>query len=207
MTGWKIITPPISSSPVFTSPSKNWGALKLADSAQRLLSGLASLLPTAPRSCADGSVCACACAGAGSIATDKAPQKLRRRGTGRFGASLLEREDPLPVVLHADDDPALLLRLVVERLREGADLGVGQALARGRRRTRASRRRAARASRAARRRRPWCTRASAGRRSSCRTPRTGRRPIIRWMPSGLPALLSFSSSLGSLVRNGLPSLS
>ena len=26
------------------------------------------------------------------------------------------------------------------------------------------------------------------------------------MPSGLPALLSFSSSFGSLVRNGLPSL-
>src|SRR5437667_9998600 len=35
----------------------------------------------------------------------------------------------------------------------------------------------------------------------------GRRPIIRWMPSGLPALLSLSNSLGSLVRNGLPSLS
>ena len=35
----------------------------------------------------------------------------------------------------------------------------------------------------------------------------GRRPIIKWMPSGLPALLSFRSSLGSLVRNGLPFLS
>ena len=34
----------------------------------------------------------------------------------------------------------------------------------------------------------------------------GRRPIIKWIPSGLPALLSFSRSLGSLVRNGLPFL-
>jgi hypothetical protein len=32
---------------------------------------------------------------------------------------LLEREDPLPVVLHADDDPALRLHSSVERLREG----------------------------------------------------------------------------------------
>src|SRR5262245_13816111 len=42
----------------------------------------------------------------------------------------LEREDPLPVVLHADDDPALLRGLVVERLREGADLAVRQSLGR-----------------------------------------------------------------------------
>src|SRR5262249_59692984 len=41
-------------------------------------------------------------------------------------ASLFEREDALPVVLHADHDPTLLLRLVVERRGEGADLGVGQ---------------------------------------------------------------------------------
>ena len=34
-----------------------------------------------------------------------------------------------------------------------------------------------------------------------------RAPIIRWMPSGLPALLSFRRSLGSLVRIGLPLLS
>src|SRR5262249_30045319 len=44
--------------------------------------------------------------------------------------SLLEREDALPVVLHADDGPALRLRLVVERGREGADPAVGQALRR-----------------------------------------------------------------------------
>src|SRR5215510_4164558 len=42
----------------------------------------------------------------------------------------LERENILPVVLHADDDPAALLRLVVERLGEGANLGVGQPLGR-----------------------------------------------------------------------------
>jgi hypothetical protein len=34
----------------------------------------------------------------------------------------------------------------------------------------------------------------------------GRRPIIRWMLSGLPALLSLISSFGSLVRSGLPFL-
>src|ERR1043166_897198 len=34
----------------------------------------------------------------------------------------LEREDPLPIVLHADHDPALLLRLGHQRVREGADL-------------------------------------------------------------------------------------
>ena len=33
---------------------------------------------------------------------------------------------------------------------------------------------------------------------------TGRRPIIRWMPSGLPALSSFRISFGSFVRIGLP---
>src|SRR5208337_4578320 len=45
-------------------------------------------------------------------------------------ATLFEREDALPVVLHADDEPAVLLRLVVERLRERADLRVGQPLSR-----------------------------------------------------------------------------
>ena len=34
--------------------------------------------------------------------------------------------------------------------------------------------------------------------ANCRTPRYGRRPIIRWMPSGFPASLSFRSSFGSL---------
>src|SRR5215213_10300675 len=39
---------------------------------------------------------------------------------------LLEREYGLPVILHADDGPTLLLCLVIKRLREGADLGTGQ---------------------------------------------------------------------------------
>ena len=43
-------------------------------------------------------------------------------------ALLLEREDPFPVVLHADDCPALFLRLVVQRLGEGADPGIGEPL-------------------------------------------------------------------------------
>ena len=38
-------------------------------------------------------------------------------------ALLLESEDPFPIVLHADDRPTILLRLVVERLGESADLG------------------------------------------------------------------------------------
>src|SRR5262249_56171979 len=44
--------------------------------------------------------------------------------------SLLKRKNALPVILHADHRPAVLLRLVVKRLREGADLAVGQALGR-----------------------------------------------------------------------------
>ena len=43
---------------------------------------------------------------------------------------LCSREDLLPVVLHADDGPAVLLRLVVKRLRKGTKLGVRQALCR-----------------------------------------------------------------------------
>ena len=34
----------------------------------------------------------------------------------------IESKDAVPVVLHADHDPALALRLVIERLGEGADL-------------------------------------------------------------------------------------
>ena len=44
--------------------------------------------------------------------------------------ALRGREDLLPVVLHADDGPAVLLRLVVERLRKGTELGVRQSLGR-----------------------------------------------------------------------------
>src|SRR5271166_2518961 len=42
--------------------------------------------------------------------------------------SRLEREYPLPVGLHTYDDPRVLDCLIVERLSEGADLGVGKAL-------------------------------------------------------------------------------
>src|SRR5262249_46445239 len=42
--------------------------------------------------------------------------------------SLFEGEDPLPVILHADDDPAALLRLVIERLREDPHLSAAQPL-------------------------------------------------------------------------------
>jgi hypothetical protein len=45
-------------------------------------------------------------------------------GNKRHRVTLLERENTLPVILHANDGPALTLRLVVQRLREGADLGV-----------------------------------------------------------------------------------
>jgi len=38
----------------------------------------------------------------------------------------VEGEDAFPVVLHTDDDPTLLFRLVVQRLGEGPDPGVGQ---------------------------------------------------------------------------------
>ena len=39
----------------------------------------------------------------------------------------LEREDLLPIVLHADDGPAGSLRLLVKRRREGPELGRGHA--------------------------------------------------------------------------------
>src|SRR6266700_5372392 len=40
--------------------------------------------------------------------------------------SLLECKDLFPIVLHADDCPAIFLRLVIERLRKRSDFGVGQ---------------------------------------------------------------------------------
>ena len=39
-----------------------------------------------------------------------------------------ERKDAFPIVLHADDVPAVLLCFVVERLGESSDLGVRQPL-------------------------------------------------------------------------------
>src|SRR5271170_6250702 len=46
------------------------------------------------------------------------------------GVRLLKRKDALPVVLHADHRPVLLLRHVIHRLAQGADLGVGESLRR-----------------------------------------------------------------------------
>src|SRR5258707_6510223 len=40
--------------------------------------------------------------------------------------TLLKRKDALPVVFHADHRPAVFLCLIVERLRESAELAVGQ---------------------------------------------------------------------------------
>src|SRR5260370_4010830 len=40
--------------------------------------------------------------------------------------TLLKRKDALPVVLHADHRPAFFLCFIVEPLREGAELAVGQ---------------------------------------------------------------------------------
>jgi hypothetical protein len=47
----------------------------------------------------------------------------RRIGIGAApkNGSVLEGENTLPVVLHADDDPTIFLCLVVERLGKGAD--------------------------------------------------------------------------------------
>jgi len=56
--------------------------------------------------------------------------RSKTHGSGRHrrdvsaSHALFERENTLPVILHANDGPAHTLRLVVQRLREGADLGV-----------------------------------------------------------------------------------
>src|SRR5262245_19026090 len=66
-----------------------------------------------------------------TIAPSIAGQDLQRSSNRSPGARFaLEREDALPVVLHADHVPAVLLRFVVKRLGEGADLGRGQPLRR-----------------------------------------------------------------------------
>ena len=51
--------------------------------------------------------------------------RLQQDVNGR-DRGLLGREDRLPVVLHADDGPAILLRLFVQRRREGAEFDVRQ---------------------------------------------------------------------------------
>src|SRR5271166_2037497 len=71
-----------------------------------------------------------AVAGAGNttrIASGNPSARIHgQRGIRRFMALFLEGEDTVPVILHADNGPSLLHRLVVQRLGEGADLGVGQ---------------------------------------------------------------------------------
>ena len=117
----------------------------------------------------------------------------------------LERENHFPVIFHADDCPALLLRFVVERLGERADFVSGKGL-RGTVGIFAFCVVVEHEQRAARRRPPWSIRASAGRRSSCQR-RVRAAADDKWMPSGLPASLSFSSELGFLGEDGWPSLS
>src|ERR1022692_1529548 len=50
--------------------------------------------------------------------------------TSAIVGSFLPSENPLPVVLHADDEPTLRLGFVVQCLSEGADLGIRQSLGR-----------------------------------------------------------------------------
>src|SRR5664279_3758109 len=50
--------------------------------------------------------------------------------TSAIVGSFFPGENPLPVVLHADDEPALRLGFVVQCLSEGADLGIRQSLGR-----------------------------------------------------------------------------
>jgi hypothetical protein len=45
-------------------------------------------------------------------------------------SGVFERKDPLPVVLHADHCPAVLLRFIVKCLGERADLAGGKSLCR-----------------------------------------------------------------------------
>jgi hypothetical protein len=45
-------------------------------------------------------------------------------------STLFERENTLPVILHADHNPAVLLCLIIQCLCEGADLRVGKSLCR-----------------------------------------------------------------------------
>ena len=122
------------------------------------------------------------------------------------GAPLFEREEAFPIVLHADHSPAVLRGLGIEFLGKGADLGVGQSVALDRTRILAARRRAAPASSAA---------AVAGSSIFQHLPVPGRIAERRARPAsdfqmnalGLAGIVVVQQQLGSLVRNGLPSLS
>src|SRR4051812_16256754 len=48
----------------------------------------------------------------------------------RVAKLVLEREHPLPVILHADDGPSLCLCGLVERRAEGSDPAIGQSVCR-----------------------------------------------------------------------------
>ena len=122
----------------------------------------------------------------------------QNRAFGAVAPGFRRRRRPLPVAFHSDDDPARLRRLVVELLGESADLGVGQAPRPARRRIRGRRRRAEGSYPAGRPRPPSYIPASAGRRSNCRRQTADGVPITRWMPSGLPALLSLRRTRGLL---------
>src|SRR5262245_36088695 len=118
----------------------------------------------------------------------------------------LKEENPFPVVLHADNDPALLCRFVVQGLGESADLRVRQ-----------PQRRTVRifSLRIVVKHEHRESFAITGFRVfqhlpvASRVAERGVRPSAdhTWMPSGLPALLSFRRSFGSLVRYGRPFLS
>src|SRR5215467_7002029 len=62
---------------------------------------------------------------ADSFACSSACPLLTRSG---HSGSAVEAEDSLPVVLHADHDPAVLLGLIEQLLGERADLGIGKAV-------------------------------------------------------------------------------
>ena len=108
------------------------------------------------------------------------------------------REHCLPVVLHADDRPALgdgLVPPLVELLQLVRPV-VGEL---SRRVVVVDEEREA------------CAVPAVAHCSICRSPSElpnaaiGRRPMCRWIPTGLPSLSSIRSSSGSLMSTGLPS--
>jgi hypothetical protein len=71
-----------------------------------------------------------ACAEGRAYAACRELARDYREPCGLLSSALFEREDTLPIVFRADYDPAILLRLVIQRLRESTDLGVGKSLRR-----------------------------------------------------------------------------